>query len=425
MVVGLFVFALLAAAVLAMLLTTARATKDSEARVVAANLAASQIEVVRGQRATSVADGTWTQTVEGREYTVTQTSSYGAGDSGSDTCGEGIAYRTVNIEVSWPDMGTTTPVRSDTTKAVGIGELDPDGGVLAVRVDDAEGAGNAGVQVQLDPTSRAATTDSDGCAVFEGLDADTYSVDISAPGHVGWDREPVVTADVDVLEGRTSGTGRVPYDRAAALTVGVTATNGWPVPSTVGVSVQNSRTAADVVSLPDCSQLERLRDADGNPVDDPDPVPGRNCVESGDRTVGDLFPFDDGWAAWAGTCADSRPADTGDRTVVTAGGTGTVSVGTGRLQTRVKVDRDDYAEFVDGFYLVAVSTCGTFHVLGTLDEDLIDSSNGQRFRYSLPQGTFGVAVFGTDYNRYTSYQIRNLQVGQRGSDANFINPWGT
>jgi type II secretory pathway pseudopilin PulG len=307
--VALTVFAILATSAAALLQRALRISGSNEARVVAANLATRAIETARGVDARTLVDGTSnsTVTVEGRTYTITQTvvpdSVGGTGNSCEGRTGP-IAFKRVNVQVSWPGMGDVRPVRSDTVTTLPITGADANRGVLAVPVTGAADQPVAGIPVSLAPAGRTATTDTDGCAVFLDLPPGTdYVATADSPGYVDPLGDPRATVGpFAVLGGQANKSQALLYDRAASLSLRADRSTFSDYPTVweqgldVGYTLTNSAIAtrtylrcptAGAAAAPLCASGT----ATGEPV-----------------TVGSLFPVSAGYSAWAGTCTSARPS---------------------------------------------------------------------------------------------------------------------
>lgn len=325
-VVAMVVFAVFAAAAASYLLNTLGVERGNTQRVTAANLAAQQIELVRGVATLSLVDGT-SDLVQpqlgGTTYTLHQTVHFVASAAGESVCNgtsTRLAYKLVTVTVTWPGMGSVKPVRSDTLKSLGlgVGQADVRKGTVAVGVTDGAGAPRSGTTVAISPSGLSTTTDTDGCAVFPNLDpAVTYTATLTAPGSVGRQGEATVTSPFTVLAGKVV---RLPlgYAPRGALSVATTAPAGYSPPSTLAVSVDSSvLLTPSPRALPDCAGVA---------------VAPQNCVTGTPRTDSALFPAV--YTAWAGTCTDARPSAP-QSVAVASGATTAVTSSLGALQLKL------------------------------------------------------------------------------------------
>lgn len=172
-------------------------TTNTNKRITASSIASTEMERVRQLAATKIEPGFKKEVVGNTEYTMTREASYLPSDGSASACtGTGkLAYKKVAVSVTWPNMGTTKPVRSETLRALGFntstGGLDAAKGSLAVLVSDSNGKPVPGVTVVTREGSATGTpqpaqvTDSEGCAVFVGLTAGkSYYSSGTKVGHV-------------------------------------------------------------------------------------------------------------------------------------------------------------------------------------------------------------------------------------------------
>lgn len=285
--VAVTVFAVLVTGLAATMYSGLALTRNNRSRSVAANLASQEMDLVRSSDFTDLPLGlvSSTQDVDGIPYTVQRQSSWvptGATTGACDSVGSDPAYLRVEVAVTWPNMQGVQPVRSDTLLTPPVGAYDPDSGHIAVKVRNREAAPLAAqpVTVTGPGLSRLLLTTTDGCAFFDHLPADTYTVALGTTGYV--DRQGVAgpTQTAGVLAGATTSVG-FDYDRSATLELTLTAPDGGTVPADLAVTLGNTQ------FLPDG---RKTVPGSGNP-----------------RTVGGLFPFLDGYQAWAGDCADADP----------------------------------------------------------------------------------------------------------------------
>lgn len=363
-------------------------TRTNRHRTVAANLAAQEMDAIRSAEFATIVPGTKTQDVEGITYTIHRETTWVARDATSGPCdgsGDTPEVLRVRVRVEWPNMRGVQPVVSDTTLTPPVGSYDPDTGHVGVKVLDADASPVFNVPVQLSgPSSSTLTTNSDGCAFFAFLPEGTYTVALGTPGWVDRQSNATPSQTVGVTIGNVSSV-QFDYDRAATLAVTLVGEAGAPIPADLSVTVAN-----------------------------PQLVPNglKNFTGTGPtRTIGDLFPFLDGYQAWAGGCADADPEgqivglDGGGNPVVLgpywpgatrepvfavqSGSTTSVSV---PLRALDVVVLDSLSLPVAGATVRVVhgaddACSGEEHVVGTTD------ATGQ-VRASLPYGTWEVQVDG-------------------------------
>lgn len=293
--VAMFVFALVSVGLLHTLTQSMTTTRDSRARQVAANLAASEVDRAREEADLfSLLPVTRpAQTVGTDTFHVVRTTAWVTDPSSTFDCGAGgggtLRYKRVNVEVRWDNMDPSTePVRADTLIEPKEKINDPSRGTILVSVVDANGNGVPGVAVTATPAFGAGvapaptTTDSQGCAyLLKVVPGGDYTVSVSKSGHVDPSQKPTSTLVVGVAAGKAASAG-FQYDTAATFTASYavnTTEPGVRRPTdmlTSFVSSHGTYTAAGTVS-------------------------GAN------RTFA-LHPFPSGYSAFAGTCAAADPA---------------------------------------------------------------------------------------------------------------------
>ncbi|WP_380175594.1 prepilin-type N-terminal cleavage/methylation domain-containing protein [Kineococcus sp. DHX-1] len=233
-VVAMFILAIVASSVAAILVQALRVTGDNTRRTTAANIAAEQIEDVRTQRAVDIADtAVSTTTVGGTTYTVSQNAAYQASDSAASICtgaGTKVSAKRVTVSVTWPSMGQTKPVDVSTLVSLGLGQsgLDSTKAISAVYVQSAANTPQTGIAVTLSPGGMSKTTGADGCAVFTGLDPTAnYSATVNQTGYVDELGVQNSTRSVNVQGAGTVGRTVLNYDVPALLTTTYAAPGGY------------------------------------------------------------------------------------------------------------------------------------------------------------------------------------------------------
>jgi hypothetical protein len=186
------------------------------------------------------------------------------------------------VSVFWSDMRGVAPAKSSTILSPPVGSFDPDNGHIAVKVFSSTADPLVGVPVTVTDGSFTATesTTSTGCAFFAFMAPETYTVTLGAVGYVDRQGSPTASQITGVTSGATSSVA-FDYDRAASLTLSLTPANGGSFPSALPISVGNTGL------LPTGSKA----------------FAGTGAI----RTLGNLFPYQAGYAAWAGDCADADP----------------------------------------------------------------------------------------------------------------------
>jgi type II secretory pathway pseudopilin PulG len=228
--VAMSVFVLVSASFLSALTVGFGMSRSNRARVVATNLAASDLDQVRHGRYDRVLSATYATTVGNDRYTVVRTVRPQLANSAAGPCtgGTGIreVYKKVTVKVDWSNRRYAQQVRSDTIVRTPNLESVVGSGALGVAVTDAAGRPVAGITAGVNATTLP--TDEDGCAYFSPLAAASYQVALTAPGYVdrdetGLGRAVAVTADQITL-------AEFGIDRAATLTLDPQVTGPGGVP---------------------------------------------------------------------------------------------------------------------------------------------------------------------------------------------------
>jgi prepilin-type N-terminal cleavage/methylation domain-containing protein len=288
LMVALTVFAVVMTAVAAMLGSTLFTTANNRNRSVAANVAAQEMEIVRATPFAQLPVGqvSSTQVVNGTPFTVTRDSEWISKDASSGACdgasGEALAFLRVDVAVTWPVMSGVQPVTTSTVITPPIGAYDPNSGHIAVSVLDHDAQPQGGIPVSITgPVTKSQSTANDGCAFFAYLPVGTYSVTLSLSGYVDGQGSSNPSQPASVSVGATVPV-QFDYDLASTLNLSLTAPGGGNPPDGLRVTLGNTHL------LPAGTKV-----ISG--------APGSN------RLVPNLFPYVDGYQAWAGSCADADP----------------------------------------------------------------------------------------------------------------------
>lgn len=378
-VVASVILALTASVVAGLLIQTLDVAVDNTQRTTAANLAASQIEVVRGRNAVDIPDGRTTlpvTTIGATTYTVTQDAAYVPLDSGTScSAGGAPAFKRVTVTVTWPNMGSTKPVRSDTLRALGFGSegLESSRGSVAVTVKDGTGAGVEGLAVSVraatgSPTLGTLGTDSTGCAVFTGLTAGTsYVASASTVGYADVDGYQTTQGDTFSAVAGQMITTTLTYAPVGGLAVELEAVATAAVPSKMPVTVNTSRWAV----TPNRAFLD-CADVATSPT---------QCVSGTTvRTASRLFPAN--YRAWAGTCADAEPAGAVS-VAVTAGTSASITAPLAAVQVTSTVNGTNAIYAVHRKETGSSARCGNGEVIA-----LGNITKGVTKAFALPYGTW-------------------------------------
>jgi hypothetical protein len=288
---AILIFGLMISGIVALQGSTLNMIRNNRHRSVAANLASQEMDTVRSTPFTTLQSQvgllqTTVTTLDNIPYTVARETEWVPAGATSGACdapaGADPAYLRVSVSVSWSVMRGVEPVNSQTVITPPVGTYDPNAGHLAVEVLDRDAVPESGVQVTLTgPEGSTQVTDSDGCAFFGFLTPGSYTATLSKAGFVSTQGLTSPSQTSAVSTGAISSL-LFEYDQAATLVLTLVGKDvGASPPSTVPVTLANT------ALLPTGTKVVT---GSGSP-----------------RTIGSLFPFDDGYEAWAGSCADADP----------------------------------------------------------------------------------------------------------------------
>jgi len=378
--------AVMASALLVVVGATQKLTREDSARVAANNLASRELEITRDTFAgvTRGPDRVATNrvvnpsplpggtagnplVVDGVPYTVTREAQWASVNSQVSTCDDGsnaeLAYLKVEVEVSWPGLGSRPPVTMDTVMTPLKGTYVATQGHLGLKVIDRLGAPREKVQVTVtsSSTTRTAQTTDDGCVLFAFLDPGSYTVTLSGAGEVDPAGSATATRTVTVQSGQL-WRGTQEYDRAATLVAAFETGQGHSLPtdlSKVPVSLGNS------ALLPNGYKS----------------VTGTGTT----RTLTNQWPYASGYQLWGGACIDADPGDTGDLPVASDPGV----TATGRVfLPPLQVTTPAAGQVVTATHDAASGCAAYSMVLGT-------TGGGGVLKTSLPYGTWKLTRSGS------------------------------
>jgi type II secretory pathway pseudopilin PulG len=381
LVVALSVFAVVTGGIAATIDSGLTLTRNNRERSVAANLASQEMDTVRSTDFTAIAARTVTQDVDGTTFTIDRELTWVAKNATNGPCdgtNQNPELLRVRVLVTWPNMRGVAPVTSDTTMAPPVGAYSANSGHIAVKVLDANAAGEFGTSVSITgPMSESEPTNDDGCAFFAFLTPGSYSVVLNTVGYVNRQGVQHPSQTVGVTSGNVSSV-QFDYDQATTLSLTFAPSAGGTPPNDLGISLGNTQFQPTGVAL----------------------YPGSGLS----RSIGNLFPAADGYTAWAGSCADADPegqqvggggpywpgGQRDDPLEAPAGGT---TVGTVALASATVTVKSTGSLPVVGATVVAThaadSMCaaGETHTLGTTD------ATGTLLT-ALPYGTWKLTVTG-------------------------------
>jgi type II secretory pathway pseudopilin PulG len=395
LMLAIFVLAVVMSAVAAALGTAMRTSRSNTNRVVAANLASEQLDMIREDASQDfdklialLGHTTVTRKVGSIPYTVSRDASWVSGGAGNSPCDGSAtataAYVRVTVTVTWSALAGVVPVTTQTVITPPVGVYDPNTGNAAIKVLSA--AGKPQVNIKVDLTGPAGAepsqyTTTDGCAFFPFLDAGAYTATISAVGYA--DRQGVTSPsktigvnvatttpfpfEYDILGGLTA-TLRPLYDASGPVYAGV-------VPNNVPLTLYN--TGFQPTGL-------KVFTGAGSP-----------------RSIPSLYPFTAGYVAWTGSCTDADPDQYGTNLrppaiSVPPGVTSTGSVVMPSFTVRVQRLGVDVPTAHLTLTHAAGPGCTTGQTL-TYDAAAVTDSNG-RLTLGVPYGTWTVTVDGSSPN---------------------------
>jgi prepilin-type N-terminal cleavage/methylation domain-containing protein len=284
LLVAITIFTLVMAGVAASVGSGLDLSRTNRHRSVAANLASEEMDVVRSSNFMTLAPRTVVRTIDDIDYDVRRDLTWVSKSATNGPCdGSGGTPQVLRVQVTvrWPDMGGVAPVRTDTVLTPPVGAFDPNSGHIAVKVLDRDAQPQDAAIVTINgPTNETLPTNAQGCAFFAFLPAGTYDVHLGTAGYVDRQSNPMPAQTLGVSVGNISSV-QFDYDEAATVEATLVPSDGGTVPDDLALVLANAQ------YLPNGTRT----------------VPGTGPV----RTVADLFPALEGYALWAGECADADP----------------------------------------------------------------------------------------------------------------------
>ena len=296
-----------------------RVSGDTRQRVIAAQLASSAIEKVRGPAAdaarftTQVVPGqtVFTQYVNGLKFVITQDMQWVSQSSTTSACDSGgtgsNSILQVSESVTWPGAGATAPVQSTTALSPPAGAYSAATGSIGAKLLDAAGLPVVGAQVSIiGPTAQAQSTTAEGCAFFAFLTPGAYTVKVTAGTGVGDQQVLVPSQSTSVTVGQTASL-TFNYDTAATITI-----TGW-----------SGSVATPATNIPIGIANTGLQPY------------GQYSYAPGTTVLSPVFPYPAGYTVFAGNCTDNNPVgyDATHNKFYNNPGTSTVTVSPGMSST--------------------------------------------------------------------------------------------
>ena len=269
-----------------------RAGSEERHRGVAYQLAQEDQARLRAIKITSLLGLNQTRpvTIDGITYSVKSTSKITTDATGTESCDTGSAsadYLNITSTVTWPTMGTKSPVVIQSIITPPSGSFDANAGALAISVQNGQGAGVPNVPLTGSGAgSFTGTTGDSGCAVFANLPEGTYTVTPTATGLVDQDGNAPAPVPASVVSQATN-TKVLQLDR----------------PGSIDVTFQTKGPAGLQPSMTD----ELM-------VFNTGMTTAENFGTLGTRlakiTASPLFPFSSPDSVYAGTCTNNTPSVT-------------------------------------------------------------------------------------------------------------------
>jgi len=283
--IGTLLLALTTATVLNGMDGTQKTALRNKDRSVSATLAQQDLERLRSLPPTVLSnlDQTRTVTVAGVPYTVRSLTQWVRDASGVVSCTSDETdseYLKLSATVTSPS-GPDRPVTATSLLAPPPGAFGDDTGTATVKLTDRDGGPLAGVGVDLEgPSFHSATTNDAGCAVFGFIAAEEWLAEVDG-GLVTWSGETPAQSPITVAPGKTNLT-QIELDRPASIRASFVdpagAATQWK-----SISVSNAK-------LPNGYK------------------PFASATTSASKDADNLFPFNDGYGVFAGTCEANNPA---------------------------------------------------------------------------------------------------------------------
>ncbi|WP_432498579.1 prepilin-type N-terminal cleavage/methylation domain-containing protein [Kineococcus auxinigenes] len=384
-VVSMLIFAIMSTAVAGLLVKTMKTTAQGSQRQVAANLADSQKEYLLGLPWAQVASSTVQRTVNGAAYTVQTAVNFVPDNSGNActaTSGSTLNAKAINVTVTWPAMGSVTPVRTDTVRPIPMAESGNTKGAVAWQLTDASGTGLRGVTAVLTNTSGAtvgtATSDTNGCVLFSDLEAGGYGLTVDQAGYVGVNNLQLLTTSVTVALGKLAVAPAARYSPIGTVQLSLPVTDPqYLVPAGLGAVLSPVDGLGSPQARPACAVGSEPRTT--------------SCLAS-NGTASRLYPK--AYTAYAGICQEAAGGTSVTPVVGGAVPTTTVPLGHARLKVAPGTT-GSVAGAVTGSAVkiealhASSASCSSQTVL--LAAAVVPTSTAE-VRYALPVGTWTIRV---------------------------------
>lgn len=288
--VAMLVFTIGSLALLAAFTSALDTTSDSQLRVAAANLAASDIDEARALSYAVLATTTAkTVTVSGRSYTVSRSVTPALASGSGSACTAGGSsqqlYKKVSTKVDTLFRENVTSVRADTLVTAPAFDPASTAGALGASVINRDGQPVAGAGVLLNGVTTL--TDETGCAFVDTVTPGTYPVVASKSGYIDVTGASSVSTSTGFTAGQITNQQFL-IDLPARINL---------VPSVLNAS----GTLLSGYTLPG-SLLARLDTPDRGTLTKTSLTPA-SVVTNGATLSWNAFPAVAGYEAYLGTCA--------------------------------------------------------------------------------------------------------------------------
>ncbi len=380
----------------------------NKSRAIAAGLAQQDLERMRSLKVAqlSAIDATAPTVVGGVTYQVTSSSEWVSDDSGAAAEGCSAAggqadYLKITSSVTWPVMQGRDPVSVSSLVAPPVGSFGVNQGTLVIHIRDRNGTGipNLAVNVSGPSSSASETTDDEGCVMLGYLPVGSYTISFSQPGYIDPSGTQSVTRTVSVL-GQTVTSQEFKYDQPGSL----------PVNFRQGPSVIDSSNGSWVTITNAGLPTGRLT------------FPVNPAAPS--KTIGNLFPFPDGYGVYSGDCTGANPSLYGSQPspvgiVPPASAAAPVDVPEPRIRIVVRYGTSTSSTVVSGA-LVTLTKAFTTGCSGLMSTQTTDAAGRLPDEYQ-PYGTYlACARHSTGRKAYALVSNTQADAAGMGSDSTIL-----
>ncbi len=289
---------LLATGVIMTLQVTTKAASEQRARAQAQTIAQDDQARLRALNVETL-DGlsqVTTVPIDGNTYTVTSKGHFVTDTAVTDDCDNASAdYVRVSSQVTWPALGSRTPIEIEGVVTPPPSATDATRGAIAVRVLDEDGVGVSDVHlIGNGPEYFSGSTDDNGCALFGKLMTGNYTLDTTGL----------------VAAGMVDSNGTPPGPRTVSVTA--FATNSivlqYSPPGAITLNFK-TRIGAGVLFATQSDQIIAAHSSMSAPRSF-----GTIGTQVSSITASPLFPFSSPYTLYAGSCSADDPNPSGSPT---------------------------------------------------------------------------------------------------------------